>query len=453
MYGREGEELTLTAVGDVIATREFSVYEDSRFQRLIEKIRSADASFANLEVLLHDYDGYPSAQSGGTYMRAPPVIADELDWAGFNLFAAATNHIGDFSYEGMISTMETLEERNLTYAGLGRNLAQARAPAYVDTPAGRVALISACTTITPGSEAGEQRPDLHGRPGLSPLRLQTRYTVSESTYESLKNISEEIGLEAIKERRERLGFPVPGENTEGFTLPNIGGETDLHFEVGDEYFVQQKVDENDADAIHQRINAATRQADWVIVSLHSHEGENGFFNDESVPEFLEKFARDCIDAGADAFIGHGPHVLRGIEIYNDAPIFYSLGNFFMQNETVTQLPSEIYERYDLDITSTLPAELFDERVYDDNGDRTGFLSDEMFWVSVLPLCEYHDGKLETITLYPLDLGYEEPRPRRGRPVLADEETSVQILKSLNELSAPYGTSIVSEDGVGKIDIS
>jgi hypothetical protein len=34
-----------------------------------------------------------------------------------------------------------------------------------------------------------------------------------------------------------------------------------------------------------------------------------------------------IDAGADAVVGHGPHVLRGIEFYRGRPIAYSLGNF------------------------------------------------------------------------------------------------------------------------------
>jgi hypothetical protein len=34
-----------------------------------------------------------------------------------------------------------------------------------------------------------------------------------------------------------------------------------------------------------------------------------------------------LDAGADAVVGHGPHVLRGVEFYQGKPIFYSLGNF------------------------------------------------------------------------------------------------------------------------------
>ncbi len=42
---------------------------------------------------------------------------------------------------------------------------------------------------------------------------------------------------------------------------------------------------------------------------------------------LRRWAREMIDAGADAVIGHGPHVLRGIEFYKGKVIVYSLGNF------------------------------------------------------------------------------------------------------------------------------
>lgn len=449
MYGREGQNLTLAAVGDAIVTRKLSVYEEPAFRELIETVRDADVSFANLEILLHDYEGYPSAQSGGTYMRAPPWVADELDWAGFDAVAAATNHAGDFSHGGMLATMDALEERNFPYAGLGRNLADARSPAYVDTPAGRVAVVSACTTITPGTEAGQQRPDMQGRPGLSPLHLETRYVVPESARDSLAELSDQLGLAAVKDRKERLGFPVPGEDTDGFTLLNVGGETNLEFETGAEYAIRQEVNEDDAAAVRRQITAANEQADWVLVSLHAHEGTGGFHNDDSVPAFLESFARDCIDEGADAFVGHGPHVLRGIEIYENAPIFYSLGNFVMQNETVTRLPAEIYERYDLDATDSLPADLFDERVQNDD-ERIGFLADRSFWESLLPVCEYEDGELSSVRLYPLDLGYAEPRPRRGRPVLAEGDAAERILETVADLSAPYGTSIECDGEYGVI---
>jgi hypothetical protein len=40
-----------------------------------------------------------------------------------------------------------------------------------------------------------------------------------------------------------------------------------------------------------------------------------------------RFAHTVIDQGADLVIGHGPHVPRALELYNDKLIAYSLGNF------------------------------------------------------------------------------------------------------------------------------
>jgi hypothetical protein len=42
---------------------------------------------------------------------------------------------------------------------------------------------------------------------------------------------------------------------------------------------------------------------------------------------LRRWSHAVIDAGADAVVGHGPHVLRGVEFHRGKPVFYSLGNF------------------------------------------------------------------------------------------------------------------------------
>ena len=52
----------------------------------------------------------------------------------------------------------------------------------------------------------------------------------------------------------------------------------------------------------------------------------------SPPDFLVQFAHWSIDQGCDLTAGHGPHYVH--EIYKGRPIFYSLGNFIFQNETV-----------------------------------------------------------------------------------------------------------------------
>lgn len=92
---------------------------------------------------------------------------------------------------------------------------------------------------------------------------------------------------------------------------------------------------NDLDFARQLVQKAGRIADLIVVSFHG--GAEGSANSR-VPQrteifFGEKrgnlplFARTVIDAGADLVLGHGPHVLRGMEIYKERLIAYSLGNF------------------------------------------------------------------------------------------------------------------------------
>lgn len=78
-----------------------------------------------------------------------------------------------------------------------------------------------------------------------------------------------------------------------------------------------------------------RKADIVIVSFHGGaEGSSA----QRVPYGsetylggargdLRKFTRAVVDAGADLVLGHGPHVVRGMEVYKNRLIVYSLGNF------------------------------------------------------------------------------------------------------------------------------
>lgn len=79
--------------------------------------------------------------------------------------------------------------------------------------------------------------------------------------------------------------------------------------------------QNGAKIIEQ-IKAVKDSVDWVFVSIHS-----GTEYAAAPSDALVKMAHDFIDAGADAVIGHHPHVPQKIEVYNGKPIFYSLGNF------------------------------------------------------------------------------------------------------------------------------
>ncbi|HWA58174.1 MAG TPA: CapA family protein [Gemmatimonadales bacterium] len=86
----------------------------------------------------------------------------------------------------------------------------------------------------------------------------------------------------------------------------------------------------------QAITAAVRPlVDVLVVTFHGgREGAQAVRVPEG-PELLGKEPRGnlrqwthaMIESGADAVVGHGPHVLRGVEFHLGRPIFYSLGNF------------------------------------------------------------------------------------------------------------------------------
>ena len=101
------------------------------------------------------------------------------------------------------------------------------------------------------------------------------------------------------------------------------------------------------------IRAAKQLSDFVIVTIHAHEPGNW---SQEPADFLPKLARAAIDAGADQFIGHGPHQVRGIEVYRGKPIFYSLGDFIFQLDLLEPVGSDLFEQYKMDAGTTTDAE-------------------------------------------------------------------------------------------------
>ena len=333
--GPDAGDFTIALTGDSIITRRLSVYKEAAFTKLIELIRGADVAFTNLEMLFHDYEPYAMNQSGGTYMRAEPALAQELAWAGFDLVSRANNHTGDYGVDGMRLTTKYVAAAGLVQAGVGESLTEAREPQFLETSKARVALISVASTFPDHSRAGKSRGDIRGRPGLNPLRFETTYVTTPEGLEKLRTALTEAGHGAGRGGR----GAAPG----GALSLNVFGTRVI---VGDAPGVRTEPRKEDLDEIAAAVRSAAKQADYTIVTIHAHEGDRN----RLVPaQFLVTFARAMVDAGADVFVGHGPHVLRGIEIYKGKPILYSLGDFIFQNETLLRLPSENYASYSLEI--------------------------------------------------------------------------------------------------------
>lgn len=436
------ETLTIAAAGDAMVTQRLTRLEDDGFRELQCVVADADASVVNLEGPLHNDESYP-IPGPLTHFRSPPWAVDELVSTGFDLFAVANNHVGDYGRSGITATIDALERRALPHAGIGRNLAAARAPAYLETPAGRIALVAATTTYVPGTEAAAQRSDAPGRPGVAPLRLQPRYTVTDEHVAALEELREALGMDdSISDRGGYVGDP---DNPDTVSFLNVDGGPAgevLQFERGEENRIRYDPHPDDLTEIRGEIETANRNANAVIVSLHSHEAENGRYNHESVPPAVETIARGCIDAGADAFFCHGPHRVRGIELYDGAPIFYSLGNFALQYHTVPFFPAESYEALGLgpdsspnDVQEALGSPVTDAV------EKQGFV----------PVCTFERGTVREIRLYPIELGIDRNVSEHGIPSLATGQAANEIFHRLSTLSDSCRIDVRTREGIGIIE--
>ena len=426
-------KLSFVAVGDCIITRKCRQRTEESFTELVDLIRKADVAFSNFELVTPKPPLVPSSEHGMPNLLGPEWVIDELAWMGFNLFNLANNHSCDYMYKGFVDTMEAFERRGLAWAGGGRDLGEARSPGYLETRAGRAALIGAAASFSTGSLAAPSRPDMPGRPGLNPLRVDRDFVLDKEGMEALSRIDRLLGTAAVLDRRVKAGLLT--DYKEG-SIKFLG----LDFFPGDRCQFRQRVKREDLDDICQWIGDARRQADFVVMSLHCHHGKDGDANNFHMAEFLPDVAHRMIDAGADAFVGHGPHLLRPIEVYRGKPVFYSLGNFIFELEGVRRFPAEMYQRYGLGPRNT-PADFCDAREWDKKGNLIAFPAGPQFYETVLPVCQFENGKLAAMDLYPVVLGRTAPRTHRGDPELAGADEGRAILQFIGAVSLPFGLKV------------
>ncbi|MBI4198712.1 MAG: CapA family protein [Chloroflexi bacterium] len=445
-YEAQRGNISLALAGDAMITRKMRHFKEDRFMQLVDILRAADCTVVNLEMLFHDYES--SWQfSGGTPTRSDPRNLLELKWMGIDAVTTANNHAYDFSEGGFLTTLRHCNEFDLPQAGGGKNLDEARAPAFVDTGRGRVAVLSASSSYSEQSRAGLGRPDFPGKPGINAVRHNVVHTVEREVFDALKKGNKELGYEEAQAAARAFGFTGNTQVLNPATDVQFMGS---RFTLGEHFSRRTSCNKEDLEGISKWIRDAKIQADWVVYGFHSHEsgatGEIHGGGRASPPDFLVEFAHWAIDQGCDAFVGHGPHFLKGIEIYKGKPIFYSLGHLIIQNETVPWVPDEGYRHFNLGYEHT-PG---DFQVARTDHDRRGFPADPAFWRTIVPVVNYEGGKLKEVRIYPIDLGYKLPIPQRGRPLLAQREHGTETLEWLQKLSEPYGTRIAIEHGMGII---
>lgn len=81
----------------------------------------------------------------------------------------------------------------------------------------------------------------------------------------------------------------------------------------------------DLAALEQDIRAAKERADFVMVSCHW----GVHFAPRTVPDYERAVAKAAAAAGCDIIFGHGPHMMRGVEVVDGMPCLHAVGNFVM----------------------------------------------------------------------------------------------------------------------------
>ena len=339
-------EIRLAFVGQALIKTDLRADAPEAVAQAREYLAGADAVFTNLEVSVA-VPGVPlTPRTPDTEYSEPPVL-DALAAMGFNLLSLANNHAWDLLEPGMLATRALVERQGFAHAGTGRNVAEAAAPGVLPTPAGDVALVAMASggiQLTPDSHAGE------GKPGVNYLA-------------------------------------VDGEG---------------------------RLDPAQRARILASVRAAAATGALVIAYHHNHvwgaargvdgpPGRDRRIDRFTTPVWMEKWARELVDAGAHVFVAHGNPALHGVEVRRGRLILYGLGNHVFQSRN--------------------------------HLDRFGPLA----YQSVAVQATFRRGRVAEVRFTPLVLGMVERA--RGVPYRAQGGEALAILGRLEDLSRPYGTRL------------
>ena len=273
--------------------------------------------------------------------------------------------------------------------------------------------------------AGKQSPLFPGRPGMNGLRIESVVELPQADIDYIKQIAKDTNINAEKEITRAEGYhpPLADNEAEFGSMKFVAGTQRRHV---------CKINPVDTARVKKAIFEAQLQADYIMISVHSHQLSGS--EKETPADFLRAFAHECIDAGAHAILGHGPHLLRPIEIYKDCPIFYSLGDFILQLYNVQVSPEDFFEKNGLTSAATVH-ELLKKRSKDFT---VGLMTDKRMFRSVIPYWETDGTKLTKLTLLPIEMDMDGNKSRQGLPYISKNP---EIREYLAKMCEPYGTKI------------
>ena len=254
-------------------------------------LRDADVAFGNCEE--------PIASVGFMYQKtsqmAWPPILDDLKAAGFNMLSGANNHYMDLGRRGFAAGPGRVAKRGFAIAGAGKNLDEALKPGIRTVKGVRVGLLAFWCNQAGGGYADYARAAAD-KPGVAMI-TGAQVVIPDGSGVRTAALPQAADLrvlgDAIARARSQVDFLM-------VVVPPALGQRGLAYSPGNPPPNRNIVPADPAHPTNQ------------------------------VVEGRRIICHAAIDAGADAIVGHGPHVLNGIEVYKGKPIIYSLGHYYME---------------------------------------------------------------------------------------------------------------------------
>jgi hypothetical protein len=199
---------------------------------------------------------------------APPDNLAALRELGFEIATVASNHTFDQGPFGVLDTIDGLRSLGIATTGAGMTLTAARVPAIVEAAGLRIGVLAY-------NAVGPRESWATGvKAGAAFVRISQHYEVEGAS---------------------------PGSPATEFTAPDY--ET--------------------LEAMQADVRALAAEVDIVAVSFHKGVA----FVRAELAQYERPLARAAIDAGADVVIGHHAHILKGVEVYRDRPIYHGINHF------------------------------------------------------------------------------------------------------------------------------
>jgi poly-gamma-glutamate synthesis protein (capsule biosynthesis protein) len=354
-------------------------------------MRDADVAFGNCEEVISSIGFYAQRM-------AYPAMLDDFAAVGLNTLSLSNNHFMDMGPQPAMQGLGELKSRGFTFSGCGRNLEEALTPGIRVAKGMRVGMLAfweVASNFAPPAYMEQARASAN-KPGMAMI----------------------TGVQVVR----------PGSR-DPILMPRT----------------------EDMDTMARAIERARAQCDFLMVSFHQHWGEQDGAGQGIIPaqepprragvvpanlsaarnqvsEGRQLISRAAVDAGADLVVGHGPHILNGVEIYKGKPILHSLGHFYIEGMQDGKALPQFY--FSPSMVSSI---------------ENGWWAEEQRWSAIARLF-VKNRAVTRLELIPVTMDIQKD----GLPEFPTPPVTAQIMGAVETLSKPMGTTVRSRDWYSEV---